>query len=81
MSNRSIYSPKLPTPRTVTLTALAQRIWDAATKRTGQSRSNVIEHLIRNHAGSLTRKDFARLEQAAAAEGGGHGAADDSAGA
>jgi hypothetical protein len=42
----------------VSLTQLAKDILEATAELVGQSRSNVIESLLRNYAAALTKDDF-----------------------
>lgn len=53
------YWPKDPPTRSHLLTEFAKRVLDAASKRTKASESNVVEHLVRLHAGQLTADEFA----------------------
>lgn len=59
---RSVYTPKSGPPRTVLLTALAQRALDAAAERAGDSVSNVVEHLVRVHGPAVTAEAFVARE-------------------
>ena len=48
------YRPKDPLAKSVSLTPLGKRILTATAQRLGLSESNVVEHLLRTHAGQLT---------------------------
>lgn len=52
---RSDYRPKVQPGITVTLTRLGHRILRATAARTGMSRSDVVESLLRSHAGRLDK--------------------------
>ena len=51
----SAYRPKVQPGVSVTLTKLGHRILNATARRTGLSRSDVFEALLRAHAGRLDR--------------------------
>ena len=59
---RCIYRPKEPPNIALAFAARTQRLLAATARRLKQSRSNVVEHLLRRHAGTLGAEDFpARL--------------------
>lgn len=62
---RTCYRPKEPPGKSVSLTWLAKRALSAAAQRTGQSESDVVEHLIRLHVGGVQPEEFAPAESAA----------------
>lgn len=49
----SRYRPKDRLPQTVTLTVFAKQLLNATAARTGESRSDVLEALLRRHAAEL----------------------------
>jgi hypothetical protein len=49
LGRRTYYSPKMPNALTVNLTVEGRRLLDLVTKRTGKSRGDVFEHLLRHH--------------------------------
>lgn len=63
----SIYRPKDPPNVTVSLSSLGKRILEAADERTGAGKSNVVEHLLRLHGGSISAEEFAPLADESAA--------------
>lgn len=56
---RCLYRPKHLPPITVGLTRLGKRILRAAARRTDHSQSEVVEHLLRLHGGSVRMPDEA----------------------
>lgn len=61
---RTPYRPKNPPNASVSLTKLAKRILEAASRRCGESKSDIVEHLIRTQAGKLSHADFEQLNAA-----------------
>lgn len=60
---RPVYAPKQMPAESCLLTELGKRILAAAAERTGAGKSNVVEHLLRKHGGSVTAADFAPLDE------------------
>lgn len=63
----SVYRPKDPPNVTVSLSKLGKQILRAADARTGAGQSNVIEHLLRIHGGSVTKEELAPVAEDATA--------------
>lgn len=60
------YRPKAPPGKSVSLTDLAKRALAAAAVRAVASESDVVEHLIRLHAGGVTPEELAPIRETAA---------------
>lgn len=54
MGRPAYYRPKIMPSESVMLTALGRRILKAAAKRTGKSKSDVVEHLLRTCGAAVT---------------------------
>lgn len=55
---KSVFRPKSMPPACVTLTPLGKRILQAASERTGQSRSDIVELLLRKYGSSVEFEEF-----------------------